>query len=75
MCSPSPYRLEVFGREDESWRYWSLKMRYEEGSVGVVSKRVSPEERRRTVKPKGVVFLRSKVRSELGWESSSEEWR
>ena len=71
MCSPRPYKDDLFsGSEEESWRYCSLKTKKElelEAS-GEVLKRTSTEERRVTVKPKGVVLWRVKMRSELGSE-------
>lgn len=42
--------------------------------VGEVSKRVSPEERRVTVKPNGVVLRRDKMRSDSGSEMRNFFW-
>lgn len=69
VCSPKPYKEDLFsGSEEESWRYWSLKTKkvLELDMSGEMSKRTSLEERRATVKPKGVVLWRLKMRSELG---------
>lgn len=62
------------GSEEESWRYWSLKMKKVLGLLGsgVVSNRVSPVDMRLTEKPNGVVLWRRNVISELESESS---WR
>lgn len=46
------------GSEEESWRYWSLKMKKVLGLLGsgVASKSVSPVDIRLTEKPNGVVL-------------------
>lgn len=57
--------------------YWSLNMRnvlVGFWDYGDVSKRVSPVERRRMVKLKGVVLWRVNSRSEFWFERVVEEW-
>ncbi|KAM2042824.1 hypothetical protein ACFX16_036474 [Malus domestica] len=60
-----------WGREEESWMYWSLKTKKVLGSddLGEVSKMTSLEERRVIVKPNGVVLRRVKTKSleEMQW--------
>lgn len=78
VCSPSPYKwARSEGRDEVSWRYWSLKTRKVElGSdgLGVELKRTSPVEFLMTEKPKGVVRRREKMRSELGWVRRMVVW-
>ncbi|XP_018721995.2 uncharacterized protein LOC108956672 [Eucalyptus grandis] len=59
------------GREEESWRYWSLKTRKAKGSEAEVLKRTSPEEWWETEKEKEVALRRTKTRSE---EVAAERW-
>ncbi|XP_056161901.1 uncharacterized protein LOC130135990 [Syzygium oleosum] len=74
VCSPMPEREErPRGRDEASWRYWSLKTRKAEGSAAEVSRRTSPEERRETAKENGVVLLRTKTRSEEAAEMRRQE--
>ncbi|KAM1244917.1 hypothetical protein ACFX2I_036182 [Malus domestica] len=69
VCSPRPKKEDLFwGREEESWMYWSLKTRkvLEFDGSGEVSKTTSLVDRRVTVKPNGVVLRRVKTRSLSG---------
>lgn len=66
----------VGGSEEESWMYWSLNMRNVSAfwCSGEVLNRVSPVDRRRTVKLNGVVLWRVNSRSEFGVERVVGEW-
>lgn len=67
------------GRAEETWRYWSLNTRKVPASEmsDEASKRMSPVERRLTIKPNGVVLRSVKTRSDLASETmlfSGELW-
>lgn len=62
----------LIGREEETWRNWSLTTRNVElgfYASGCVLKRVSPEEQQVIVKLNELVFRSVKMRSEFGLES------